>query len=96
MVSSVQRSLSADVQTVEAKQTGPGQEQVCTFTDPGWSPTLFEGVCNFNVQSGLLSDQHGTPSLTWLSNHGVIRVKCLTQDHNKNSLGPVGFELSIL
>ena len=69
-----------------------------TDTDPGWSPTLFEGVCNFNVQSGLLSDQHRTTSFTWLSNHGVIRVKCLTQEHNTNwnYLASVGFELSIL
>ena len=65
-------------------------------TDPGWSPTLFEGVCNFNVQSGLLSDQHGTTSFKWLSNHGVSRVKCLTEEHNTNSLAPVGFELLIL
>ena len=39
-----------------------------TVTDPGWSPTFSEGVCIFNVQSGLLSDQHGTTSFTLLSN----------------------------
>lgn len=67
---------------------------VSTDTDPGWSPTLFEEVCNFNVQSGLLSDQHGTTSLTWLSNHGVIMVKCLTQEHN--TLETAGLEPATL
>ena len=57
------------------------------FSKESVTLTCSQGYCLINTE---------TTSFLWLSNHGVIRVKNLTQEYNTNSLVPVGFELSIL
>ena len=59
----------------ESEQCPDPRTSACTDTDPGWSPNLFEGACNL----------HGTTRFTRLSNHGVIMVKCLTEEHISHS-----------
>ena len=51
---------------------------VCTDTDPGWSPTLYEGVCDLLTCSGIALPIHGTNISMWLPNHGALML-CLLQ-----------------
>ena len=57
------------------------------FPKESVSLTCSQGYCLINTEP---------PALRYFRIHRVIRVKCLTQEHNTNSLAPVGFELPIL
>ena len=66
-----------------AKSPGPRTVYCYTYR-PGRSPTLFESV-TLSHAVRVIVWSHVTTSFTWLSNQGVIRVKCLTQE-DRNSL----------
>ena len=66
---------------------------LCVQTQTQDDPTFYwRSLWHFSVQTR--SVMHGTTSLTWLSNHGVILKKCLTQEHSM--LAPGWLELGTL